>query len=418
MNLSRCAWIAAAAVAAGRIFAADTPEAFAWQQPILGDIASGSVNRVIIPAEIFDGCKAFPADMRIIDERGVVWPFFLWSPPRLDDVTTVFAIAGKRSGGAGGQVVVQEVQVRPDEHGNPSRHNQVSILTAGHDFIRRVEVLGSDDGQSWKELGSGYLVDQMQEAHVSNRIVNYGESAATRLLLRIHPNARNEKEPIDVLDVQVLYRAANCAPLQQIALQPLVLSATEFRDGVKTLAYDTGAQNRPIERLRIRAAGNEFMLPVKVFGRNSAATMWRWAADGGLYRVGGQSRDVIDLHGAAYRQLKIEFYHYDQKPPVIDSVVAETAPQYLFFESQGGRSPMLHYGAEHTPLPRYDLQRRTRIAAITNAPVLELGKAKSNPLKVASGLASYIHTMIVIAVAIVFCAILYVLLRTIRPRLR
>ena len=100
------------------------------------------------------------------------------------------------------------------------------------------------------------------------------------------------------------------------------------------------------------------------------------------------------------------------------SVVAETAPQYLFFESQGGRSPMLHYGAEHTPLPRYDLQRRTRIAAITNAPVLELGKAKSNPLKVASGLASYIHTMIVIAVAIVFCAILYVLLRTIRPRLR
>ena len=397
--------------------AAQSMESLAWRQPILGGTVSGRVYRVAIPPEVFDGCKSFPADIRIADEHRVVWPFFLWWPQRTDEIRPIFATMGRRTGGANGQIVVQAVGIRADGRAVSPVHNQVSILTGGHDFIRRVEVLGSEDGTSWKELGSGYLVDQMQESHVSNRLVTYADSTQPHLLLRIHPNARNEKDPIEVLDVQVENHVRSGDPLQDLLLQPLPLPASELHDGVLTLAFDTGAQNRPIEQLRVRTGAGEFTLPAKVFGRNSPADAWRWVADGGLYSVGGQSHHTIDLHGEAFRQLKIDLYHYDQKPPAIESVTAEVLPHFIVLEARGGSSPMLHYGAERMPLPHYDLQRLTSPAAITNAPLLQLGKARSNPLKIASGLSAYVKTMAWVAAAVIGCIFIAIILRVARARM-
>lgn len=416
-RMVRALVLAAAVLPALRV-GAEKLDTLAWRQPILGGIASGQVYRVLIPSEVFDGCRSFPADIRIFDDRKAEWPFFLWAPPRRDDLIPVFATLGRRTGGTNSPVVVQELIVGRDQRKGPPRHNQVSILTAGHNFIRRVEVLASDDAQNWKEVGSGFLVDQTKESLVSNRIIHYEETTMPHLLLRIHANASDTKEAIQILDAQIACRVISTEPLQEVRLTTLPLPPTEFRDGVMTVAFDTGAQNRPLERLRANVSGSgEYTLPLKVFGRSDASMPWRWVADGGLYRVGGQSRETVELGGAAFRQLKIEFYHFGQNQPSIDSIAAEALPQFLVFESLGGSSPMLHYGAEKTPLPRYDLQRRTREDSITNLPIAELGKAKSNPLKVASGLSDYLRTMAWVAAAIIGGAFLFIVLRSVRARL-
>jgi hypothetical protein len=407
-------FLASAALCAG----AENIEMLAWRQPVVGQVHSGGVYRIEIPPEVFDGCRAFPADLRIVDENGSVCPFFLWSPPRRDEIIPVFTTMGRRAGGAGGEAVVQEVTIRATPRDPAPRHNEISILTVDQDFVRRVEILGSDDGKSWRELGSGYVVDRIRESHVSNRIVTYPESNLQHLLVRIHPNAGREKDPIDVSDVQVAYHIRSADPLREVKLEPLPLPATEFRDGVQTLGFDTGAQNRMIEQLRVRVGGSgDFVLPAKIFGRNSAETPWRWVGDGGLYRINGQGRGTIDLRNAAYRQLKIEFYHQDEKMPPVSAVVAGATPQFIVFEAKGGSSPLLHYGAARMPLPHYDLQRRTSESAITNAPLLQLGRARSNPLKVASGLSAYLRTMTWAAAAIIASIVLVVISRAMRARL-
>jgi len=385
---------------------------------VVGEVVSGRLYRVVIPAEVFDGCRAFPADIRIVDKTRATWPFFLWSPPERASVRPVFATLGRRTGGTGGQPVAQELVIRLNERGEAPRHNQVSILTAGHNFIRRVEVLGSADGQNWRELGSGHLVDQMRESHVSNRMICYEDSAAPRLMLRIRPSGGGPAQAIEVLDAQVAYREPAENSLQEIRLEPMELPLVERRKNVVMAAYDTGAHNRPLERLTIRiSASGDFALPVKVFGRNESDSSWRWIADGGVYNIDGDGNNDIDLNAAAYRQIKVEIYHQNAKPPVINHAVAWWQPQYIVFESMGGEDPVLHYGGDRMPLPRYDLQRRTSESDITDAPLLALGKPKANPLKVASGLSAYLRALGWAAAVLAASAFFFIVLRSVRARL-
>lgn len=397
--------------------AAQGVEAMAWQQPIAGEVASGLLYRVAIPAEVFDGCRAFPADIRIVDEQHAVWPFFLWSPPQHDTLQPVFATLGRRTGGGAGKIVAQEIVIRVDERTGRLRHNQVSVLTAGNNFLRRVEVLGSEDGQTWRELGSGHLVDQMRESHVSKRLVTYADATVPRLMLRIHPTRGSAAEVIEVLDAQVSWRESAPDVLLRTALDPILLPDAEGRDHVVTAAYDTGAQGRPLERLTVRlAADGDFVFPVKVSGRNAVDASWRWVADGGVFRLEGEENADINLNSAGYRQIKVEVYHQGYRAPAIRGAEAWSLPQFIVFESKGGRLPVLHYGADRMPLPRYDLQRRTSESDITNAPALVLGKARGNPLRVATGLSAYLRTMAWVAAVLAAAAILFVALRSARAR--
>lgn len=361
---------------------------FAWRQPLVAAFASGQVYRVQLPAAVLDRSRAFPADVRIVDEDGVAWPFFLWAPARRAGIEIVAARVTRKQGGVGNEEPLEiDLQIGRGDGRLP--HNQVILRTTGQDFVRRVEVLAVQDGDSWTEVGRGYILDQVQEAHLQNRAVSYTETRAPRLRVRIHPNARELDETFSLVDAQVALSSSPAAPPAVVPLVPVTLPASELRDGVLTLAFDTGARHQPLDTLRIAVQGQGFTLPVKVFGRNDAAQPWRWIADGGIYRNSAQERDTVDLRGASCRLLKVELHHYDQRAPLVAGVLAEMSPQYLVFEAGAGTRPMLTYGADGVPMPRYDLARRVTSATIAAAPLVELGQPRYNPRKLATGLRSY-----------------------------
>lgn len=390
-----------------------------WRQPVLGPFTSGQVFRILITPEVFNGCRSFPADIRITDEARRTWPFFLWTPQVREENAAHFATLGRRTQ-AGGGIFLQEVFIRADDERRPPAHNQLSVLMEGRNFVRRVEVLGSADGTNWRELGAGHLVDDQQMAvRVSNRFIRYEETTVSRLMLRIHPAVGRESEPDGVLDVQVTLHHATTQTLTEVALAPIAIQASEVQNGVMTLAYDAGAQNRTLEHIRMKVGAGDFVLPVKIHGRNDPVLPWRWIVDGGIYRLGESERDTLALppDAAQYRQYKLDLHHGSRKLPPITAVIAEAQPQYLVVEARGGLQPVLHYGAEKIPLPRYDLQRKITPERIAATPVFELGVAQSNPLKVASGLSAYIRTMALVVGTIAALTLLVFGLRFLRSRL-
>lgn len=406
-------FVGALAVAASTSSAADAASfSLAWRQPIVGATSSGRLCRVEISAEMYDRCREFPADIRIRDTKNGEWPFFVWSPPRADEIVPVRTEQGTRAGGKGdGKPLTLDLKIRPDMRGLTPRHNQLSLITAGHDFIRRVEVLGSEDGRSWKDLGRGYLVDHLQEAHVSNRVISYEESALPFLRFFVFPNAGNSRERIELIDVQAAFRSDPSADVRSITLEAVPLVPAEKKDGVQVLAFDTGARHRPIEHLHLNMKGDRFTFPVKVYGRNHATNSWLPVADGGVYRVGGQTRELIDLHGAAFRFLKIEIFHYEQTPAVVRSVVADSLPRILVFEPASDAPAFVQFGGDRVPLPRYDLQFRTPPGAITNAQLLALGETRVNPSKIALGLASFGRSLVWLLLCVCFFLMMVFLLR-------
>lgn len=389
---------------------------FAWRQPLVASFASGVVYRVLLPAGVLDRSRAFPADVRIVDENGEAWAFFLWAPSRRVGIDILPAAVRRSVGGIGNEEPL-EIDLRVGQGGNAPAHNQVILRTTGHDFVRRVEVFAGDDGVTWHEVGRGYILDQIQEAHLQNRAVSYIETNAPLLHVRIHPNARDTDESFKLVDAQVARSSAPAAPPALVTLIPIELPAAELRDGVLALAFDSGARHQPLDTLRVALQGTSFTFPVKVFGRDESSLPWRWIADGGVFRNGGQERDTIDLHGASYRQLKVEIHHYDQHPPHIAGIVAEMSPQYLVFEARGGVRPMLTYGADGVPMPRYDLQRRLKPESITTAPLVELGQPRYNPRKLATGLRSYGEAFMWLALGLATAIAAMAVLRLWRNRL-
>jgi hypothetical protein len=389
---------------------------FAWRQPLLATFASGQVYRVQLPAGVLDRSRAFPADVRIVDEHGATWPFFLWAPSRRAGIEIVTARVTRKQGGVGNEEPL-ELDLLVGRGDGRSPHNQVILRTTGQDFVRRVEVLAEQEGAGWTEVGRGYILDQVQEAHLQSRAVSYTETRAPRLRVRIHPNAREIDEAFSLVDAQVAHSSAPAAPPAVVPLVPVTLPASELRDGLLTLAFDTGARHQPLDTLRIAVQGQGFTFQVKVFGRNEASQPWRWIADGGIYRNSAQERDSVDLRGASYRLLKVEVHHYDQRAPLVAGVMAEMSPQYLVFEAGAGVRPMLTYGADGVPMPRYDLPRRVKPEMIAAAPLVELGQPRYNPRKLATGLRSYSEAFMWLAIGLGIALAAMAALRLWRNRL-
>ncbi|MCS6770506.1 MAG: DUF3999 domain-containing protein [Kiritimatiellae bacterium] len=71
LGISLCASIVVPAIAA------PDPSIYKWRAPILEPVVSGSLYRAMVPLHLFDGSRAFPADLRLIDENGEDVPFFI-----------------------------------------------------------------------------------------------------------------------------------------------------------------------------------------------------------------------------------------------------------------------------------------------------------------------------------------------------
>ncbi len=351
----------------------------AWQQELLDAPSSGQLCRILLAREVFDGCHNFPYDLRIQDETGQAWPFFIWTPatqdlpacPPVETLNTSLTETPAR-------YWRQDLRIRPPPgQSERPRHNQLILQTSGSDFLRRVEIYAGENGEDWALLGSGWLVNHAREVMTENRVIRYPVSDFPFLQVRVYPNARNEREDFSIVQITPGFLTEPEQSMEDVPLAPLEVPAREQRPGVQTLLFDLGASNRPVEKLQLSAAG-EYARAVRVFGRNQLDHQWRWAAEGEIHSLGPSLKNSLPLRGFMYRYMKVDIFHFDDPPLDGLSVLAGANPRYLVVETKGGRTPRLYYGADQVQAPRFDLARRTPERILREAPLAKLGPRKPN----------------------------------------
>lgn len=406
------------ALSAGRGLAQGDPRsAFTWRQPIRGALETGALYRLHLPPEVFDGCKAFPADLRILDPEGREWPFFLGVPPEeAGELPRRATVLGETFVTSGARYLEIDLRVEPRDRENRPKHDRVTVHTTGRDFLRRVEVLGSEDGSVWIPRGAGYLVEQDAREELLNRVLTYGVTDEPFLRLHIHPDAKNEGDLFSVQHVAVALLEDAQAELEEVPMEPIAVPEAERKPGVQVVLLDAGVRNRPLRRLRIEAEGRNFALPVKVYGRPAETNGWRWVADGGIQRWGAQVRDRVDLKGTTFRFFRVELYHYENEPVEIKRVIGFAVPHTLVFRAESTASPYLFYGGVGVSLPHYDLQRETPERASASARVVTLGEQQINPQRLARGLQSYGHWLTMMAAGVMVLLAVVTVVHLLRRR--
>lgn len=400
---------------------ADDPRAkFQWSQPLEGEFSAGTLYRATTPPEVFDGCEGFPGDIRIIDENGEQWPFYVWVPSGsrhfeaadAQNLNSLVVDSPER-------YLRQDLRILPDPAtGKPRPHNQISLQTPGHDFIRRVEVYGSDGDAVWGLLGSGYVVNHSRDAHAANDTITYPLSTLPLLQARLFPNARNLNETLAIERLSAGMWVSQPGEQQTVSLRETEISKEERRKESQVLIFDTGARGQPLEQLVIRAAENDYARSVKISGRNENTASWQWVADGEIHRIGKDVQDTVGIKETTDRLLKVEIFHYDDRPLTQVQVEAIAVPRYLVFEAGSGHSPVLYFGAG-VEAPRYDLERRKGREAVSSAPVVKLRARAANPMHkttTVSSLERHQHWLAILAVGISSLLVLWVILGMLRKQ--
>jgi hypothetical protein len=243
--------------------------------------------------------------------------------------------------------------------GKRVRHNRVRIETEGEDFLRRVEILGSADRREWLKLAEGWLIDHSEPSRVRNTEIGYPDSDLPFLRLLIRPNARNASETPVVSAVEIGRFARERGDWESFALRTAPPPAGE-KPAPRAQAhyFDTGARNRPVERLILRIEDGEFARPVQVWGRNDPGEEWRLAHRGEVHRLGDKTRLDVPLSGFAYRHVKVEIFHYDDEPVRVTGASGEALARYLVAESRADVPAYLYYGSPVADPPQFDLMTR------------------------------------------------------------
>ncbi len=356
--------------------AAEIAGRFELCRPLESQPGKGSAGRLRIPGDVFDQARNFPADLRILDEAGTQWPFFMMTPSdRTLSEKQVPQILNKAF--VEGREPHWEFDLLMPEKDRLAVHNRLEISTSGYDFVRRVEIFHDAENGTRAYLASGYLICFPENRDARNQTVSYPDSNAARLHVQVYTSAKNADESFNVQSAAVYCRNKIPAEREPVAAERCPVSDKETDERTQTFILDTGFQNRPVEFITFDVADLSFVRCVSVDGRNVGNEPWQSAGGGEIHRIGKDVETTIRVR-TAYRWLKVNIRKDDNPPLDVREIRLEAVPRYLVFEAASELPARLCFRGWDIPAPHYDLHRRISEAEAMTLPFFATGSAVPN----------------------------------------
>ena len=383
-----------------------TPSDFAWRYPVMENTVAARLYRVEIPVDLYGRAEQFPRDVRLFDETGRQWPLYVEPPPGPGAAQTIKADVINRAW-------VEEpdrylrVDVRMAEGATRPRHNQVVLHTTGAEFIRRVEVFGSEKQTEWALLGKGYLLNGREPRPIAEDTIHYAESDYPWLQVRVYPNARQALETFEVGMIEARWFTRQDAARRVLPHELAETPREDWLATAQTLVLDLGHERVPADAVRLSGRG-EYVRRVVVASRNRDDEPWRHAGVGDVHRIGESLKDEVAIRAAA-RYLKVDVYHDDDPPLTIERIDVLAARPYLVFEAQHGGPAALYVGSATVEGAQYDLARRSEGRDAAVWPEVTLGEAEANPAYRATGYGRWGRVLAVAAVGVASLAVIAVM---------
>jgi hypothetical protein len=390
------------------------PRDFMWMRPLTGDVQPGAWVQVPIPPDVYGACHTFPHDIRIIDEEGHQWPFFL-APRPSEPVYRSVEVDTLNTGWIEGpeRYLRVDLAIAPGPDGIPSRHQQLRVETSGQDFIRRIEVYGAERQGDWGRLGEGYLIRSRTPRRLDEAVLDYPQSDYSRLQIRIYPRTRDATEMFSIQQIGVLGRIEPEPRLVSRPFNRIANPQPTTHTNAQVLELDLHHEKLPMAEIRLRAEDGDYVRRVDVFTRNTPEESWRRNRSAEIYRVGPSVRDRVPLHQSA-RFVRLELVHDDDPPLVLQDIEALGYLDHIVVEARQGADPMFYYGSATARPPGYDLQARVRRSPERILESRSLGPVSPNTGYRSSGYGPWGAYLATLAIAVTSLIVIAVVVRMLK----
>lgn len=378
-------------------------------RPLKDGPVKGTAGRLRVPGDVFDQARNFPADLRILDDAGIQWPFFITVPVdrTLSEQRTPQML---NKAFVGGSDPHWEFDLVMPEESQGAVHNRLELSTSGSDFVRRVEI-SIDEGA---HLGSGYLICFPNNRNARNNTISYPDSDAVRLHVQVYASAKNAGETFEVHNATVYCRNKISAERETVDAVRCHVPEQETDGRSQIFILDTGFKNRPVEFITFDVVDTSFVRCVSVFGRNEENEPWSSAGGGEIHRIGKDAETTVRIR-APYRWIKIDVRQDDNLPLDIRAIGLEAVPRYIVFEAAGKLPARLCFRGWDIPSPSYDLKKRISEQTALPLPVYRLDPVQSNPQGASPSLfRKYSRSLGAVAVGIVSLLTIWVIISMMR----
>lgn len=270
--------------------------------------------------------------------------------------------------------------------GAPRRFGEVELRVAGTDFVKRLKLEASDDGQAWRPLrdDAGVFDRPWAGGRARRTTIELVASQTARYLRLTADDTRSAPMTVEAVTV----RDVRTGPEARWERRATVVSeGGRDRWSLYRLEVEPGL---PLERLTLVAADPAFSRRVRLREIRAGhggeeqlllgeGTLWRLKLDEA--QLVGESLDLDVAVGSGGR-LVLEVEDGDS-PPLRQVSVRVGGPVTRLVFPRPAAAPTLYYGNPATRAPLYDLSGLQARRAVETAPGLAgLGPEAENPVYV------------------------------------
>ncbi|MCI0460310.1 MAG: DUF3999 domain-containing protein [Gemmataceae bacterium] len=386
MRWSSAVYLAMGLLAApGAARAQDGPDLARWewfQEVLLPVKSEGRTFAFTLPPSVLGKAKLDLSALRLADAQGNLVPHALRVLHARYEQTPV-PVRQRFDEGADEKKRYMQVRLDLKAEGEV-KHNNIEVETSGHNFRRRVEVLGSDraDFQEALKVADGYLLtwevdDWAGGRSVSFRRLRYEPKSYRYLQVRVYPDGDEELPKIGQVTVRHVVVVKGKDVTLPAALGPR--QAVRGEGGPGSAWFIELGERVPVYRLTFEGEPKDVDRPFRLEVANPDEPRleilggeWRW------WTVGERRLLEINFPEVTARRLRLIVTDFANPPLELRSVQYSAPVRQVVFADQGQARPVrLYYGNPEAEAPRYDAERA--LLAVRSPEEVQLGERTVNP---------------------------------------
>ncbi len=333
-----------------------------------------------LDARITAKCRGDLADLRVVGSDGVEAPQVIGMVGETETASPlpakVFRIS--RQGDKSTDVWIDK--------GSKIVTHAITIETASRDFVRRVELRGSDNGRDGYVIRmNGLVLDAKGPPPIKSMTVRHPLNAHQYLHIRI---LDGEEPPLKIVGVQCQ------PPPPEKALRPMTdLRIIENRvDSAGKSAVVVAEMTQdvfPVNRITLQTTAEAFAKRAIIRGTNDlTAEIWEKISEESFFRVHRDRSSAENLDASfpkkEFRYWKIELLGGTAGPLTIDGILAAASVRILVFRRVPGNTYRLYYGKSNAmPNPAWEEAKNLDLEELLKSASVRLGEETGNITSVA-----------------------------------